>query len=880
MDGIGTAMDTTDSLSRCLSAPAVAPFRGFRPVIVWAINDAMSGPSTRRQMQSFVDCGYGGVMIMPWGGLPYAFMSDEWLAGVGGILRGARELDLDVWLWDEWCFGSGPAAGRVTREVAHRAKTLHVAIDIILEPGESIELPVPPRTVVAGCFAADKFGNPAGPVQPMAAPTGGRMAVGGGTRRRVVVVCWQFVSGMQHTTRSHGRFLDPGAAESACDIYTCEDAAVWSVDMLKPAATRQYLAEIHQRYYDRFPEYFGTTLKGFFYDEPKASSLRPWTDDFLPRFGAIKGYDLGEHLVAMLVDYRMEGACFNDRLRPEAVKQAEADYHDVWTSLLAESFYGEVQQWCRAHGVISTGHPVGDDGLAVDQVLSGGGVYFKNMARSDMPGADVIWDRIEAGRFCDSARLPASRAAVSGAQHAMTETFAVFGHGVHVDQMRYVMENQIVRGVNRFFNKLANYDPVKSLHFHPPELSGHNPVIARYGRLLHDRIQMLAGLMSAGRPLPAIGLYVPVGSYYRRDERLAAEVQSWARRLAYSQLEFDYLWDGDIPALRDEGDCMITPGGRQYDVLVVPAHARPDGAVAAGLARLARAPDRVLLCPPCAGALADLAAPVVDIDGFIGRCRRRNPCVAFTSAARPVTVRGRMLDDGAYVLLLLNESRERVSLAVQVLQGRRLLEADPTSGRLTDLTPLDGAGRVELAFEPTESRLLRAVADDRVAAPRPPGLDEERAMVLTAWELELPDGRVVDVAHPLPSWQELGWGEYSGCMRYRARFDWPGHGRGASLCLGTLCYAATVWLDGRKLGDCVFTPFRLAVEELAAGGHLLEIAVLNTPANEVFGSEQRIARLAEQGAFKGTYAPIYRGLDMRKLRSGLLGPATLTPRKT
>ena len=66
------------------------------------------------------------------------------------------------------------------------------------------------------------------------------------------------------------------------------------------------------------------------------------------------------------------------------------------------------------------------------------------MAHSLMPGVDVVWGLIKAGIFSDSARLAGSRAAVAGITRAMSETFAVWGHGLTLDQMRYTMENQII----------------------------------------------------------------------------------------------------------------------------------------------------------------------------------------------------------------------------------------------------------------------------------------------------------------------------------------------------------------------------------------------------------------------------------------------------
>ena len=129
----------------------------------------------------------------------------------------------------------------------------------------------------------------------------------------------------------------------------------------------------------------------------------------------------------------------------------------------------------------------------------------------------------------------------------------------------------------------------------------------------------------------------------------------------------------------------------------------------------------------------------------------------------------------------------------------------------------------------------------------------------------------------MPSWNELGWADYTGFMRYKEAFSWKIAATKAMFCLGHVNYAASVLFDGMNIGDCLFTPFQIFVDNLEKGTHTLEVDVLNTSANAVFGSPEKIAELTEKQAFKGTCASIYKELDMDKLRSGLFSPVTLIP---
>ncbi|HAH87566.1 MAG TPA: hypothetical protein DCL60_09380, partial [Armatimonadetes bacterium] len=68
--------------SRSKSTDPGADYKDYRPLLIWGMNGPLTPESTRRQMELFCECGYGGVMVLPWGGLPYQFMSDEWLDAV------------------------------------------------------------------------------------------------------------------------------------------------------------------------------------------------------------------------------------------------------------------------------------------------------------------------------------------------------------------------------------------------------------------------------------------------------------------------------------------------------------------------------------------------------------------------------------------------------------------------------------------------------------------------------------------------------------------------------------------------------------------------------------------------------------------------------
>lgn len=835
----------------------------YRPIIVWAMNDKLLRNELTGQLDAFKKCGYGGVMVMPWGGLPYRFMDDAWLDAVGHILEYAEKIDIEIWIWDDWCFSSGTAGGELTRlHPEYRAQKLKIAMDFIIEPGEQVEFILPPRAVSGSIFPVNKFGNPTGTGFTRVTQSDGQVIkIQAETRQRVMVISWEYISGMQHTTQSHGAFLEDSSNAEKIDIRIFDDRAAWSVDMMNPEAAQEYIRLLHQKYHAQYSKHFGKTLKGFFYDEPKASSHLPWTKDFPERFERIKGYGLTQYLPSIMLDYIMDSANFNDVFRPEKIERAEADYRDAWTTLVSESFYKVIQNWCRKHNAISTGHPIGDGTINGHRELySNGGVYRKNMSFSDMPGIDTVWGTIVPGKFCDNPRFAGSMAASLGVCRAMSESFAVYGHGIDIDQMRFVFEHQIIRGVNTFFCKLSNYNRERSLHFHPPELSDYNPVIRHYGSALCRRIENIASLMNSGMPEPRAALYVPMSNYYTGDKKIAEQLAATAEKLTYNQIEYDYVYDRDLERMRKSKTAIYNEHGQLYSAIIIPQGSIIDAKSGGKLDSFGNAVLK-----------ADRMSP----DEIVDYCRNGNKTdFSIISKDAPVSIRARVLEKGVRCVMFLNESRETEKLSVSFSDKISVCEFDPCESAL-ELLRVAGPGElIELKFTPSESKLLIFDKTGKYETRRRESLVRGKETPIQNWVLNTPDGNLIKLRQPLPDWGKLGFSAYTGFMRYRAEFAWNG-GKDALLSLGELCYAATICIDGRKAGDCLFTPFEIRLSNLSKGKHALEIEVMNTMANSIFGDRRKLEKLRRAGAFKGTYAPFYEKLDVQKLRSGLLGPVKI-----
>lgn len=82
---------------------------------------------------------------------------------------------------------------------------------------------------------------------------------------------------------------------------------------------------------------------------------------------------------------------------------------------------------------------------------------------------------------------------------------------------------------------------------------------------------------------------------------------------------------------------------------------------------------------------------------------------------------------------------------------------------------------------------------------------------------------------PAGDLRSAGWGTFSGKVSYKQFFEW--RGGFMRLDLGRVEDAAIVFIDGKKVCTLLHPPYRCDIGELVPGRHLIEVSVLNAPAN-------------------------------------------------
>ena len=663
--------------------------------------------------------------------------------------------------------------------------------------------------------------------------------------------------------------------------------ATGQVDRLKSEATRRFIELTHERYRQAVGEFFGTTIEAVFSDEitvPGAvgTDRIPWTDDMAEQFARRAGYELDSVLPLLFEGPSACGA------RREPVRQARWDYTMVWQQLLAERCLAPQRAWCDAHGLQLTGHLAGEQDLARHPVCAGD--YFNAMRAFDIPGIDTIWRQIWPDHRADFALLAGSARVMHRRAHAMTEMGGSYGEHFPPSQLRWVTDQQILRGVNRL--TLMKMPMSGTLAGHVQSRAVHHPINPTWESLTDwaDHTARLASLTSLGRPGVRCGVLYPSDDLAACGANgtacLAEHVVSVLLRSAAGCVYVDgrTLWECNVT------DGRARCGDADLDTICVVGGSMLSARTAEALDRLCREGVRVLVVgedgPTCLPARDGADTPPVG--EWLRRVRldelaevvSRGASFSIASSGKDLVVQHRVGEDWN-LLVVSNEGETDAHAVVRLPSTGVLVEVDV--GPIRTGTPMEGVGRLDL----TPGQVVAVGWGNIVALKASPSEALQRRSLSPDWSIQ-PDWRYEPLCprpgrHTLDEpprvaclgrWcDELG-AHFSGQATYRASIEIDEPADRVVLDLGTVEHTAELFVNGTRVGRRSWAPYQFDITALLQPGrNELAVAVRNTRANAWW--RPAIIRQLQRGALWNAYADRVADRCRPVLDGGLLGPVSL-----
>ena len=226
--------------------------------------------------------------------------------------------------------------------------------------------------------------------------------------------------------------------KKGCLVISFEENPYYT-DLLNKEAIKCFINETHEKYYHRLSGYFSKSFKGFFTDEPQYSRISaPWTGALPQLFKESYGYSVLENLPLLFYEF-------------SGYEAFRSDYYSLVSRQFRKAFLKQIYDWCEEHNCKLTGHMMGEDGL-LSQTESTGGVmscyeYFHE------PGIDWL------GRQVSSPIVPKQLGSVAKqlGRKTLSESFAMCGWNVSLNELKWISMWQLVNGVTAFCPHLEGY---------------------------------------------------------------------------------------------------------------------------------------------------------------------------------------------------------------------------------------------------------------------------------------------------------------------------------------------------------------------------------------------------------------------------------------
>lgn len=396
------------------------PENEYRSAPFWAWNDKLEDQELKLQMNEMNTAGVGGVFIHSREGLETPYLSEEWMSHVKTVTEHAKELGMDVWIYDEDKWPSGMAGGQVTAqcpEYAAKALTMELSSQRTYGEEQGI-LGIFRRMGQEGEYYFEKV-----------------------SKEEV-----EFHTGNPHQKHSQDHFCIFRMERSGNHEWYNDYAPS---DNLNPKSVSRFMELTHEKYKDMFQEEFGNTIKGFFTDEPNVCDFfatftkdrpwLPWTGEFATYFQGKRGYDIMEFLPGLFYRTANSG-------------KIRHDYFKTLAERFCESYFKQLAHWGEQENLVMTGHLLFENDFGYNPRTSGSAMLpYKYL---DIPGIDILGELTEEILTVKQCTSVANQ---YGKEHVMSEMYGCTKWELDFEGQKWLGDWQFVMGVNMRCQHLALY---------------------------------------------------------------------------------------------------------------------------------------------------------------------------------------------------------------------------------------------------------------------------------------------------------------------------------------------------------------------------------------------------------------------------------------
>ncbi len=521
----------------------------------WFWNGEMDEREMEWQLRQYHDRGIRGLFLHGRFGLKVPYVSDAWFEKVKYAVAKGKEIGLDIWVYDEMNWPSGTAERKVPKQYPHLTQKY---LELV-----ALNVDGPLFTFLE---ATDNRYVNTGDSYPVAAF--------GCTEEEYQTQITRPIDLTQNL--SFERVIPWEAPPGKWRLlYFLQKEVTYYIDTLNPESTRRFIELTHDRYKTAVGQHFGSTVPGFYTDEPAMhyyhvgidNYVVPWTSQMFAIFRRRRGYDLRPWLPALYLNMGAQTA----RVR-----------YDFWRTLTeqyAETYYGQIRKWCEENNVLFTGHLLFEEWLRMHARCEGN--LFRYLEKLHIVGVDHLYPKV--GTKAEPAEHVALKVASSaahqfGSTRLLCESMGGSYWDCTLERMKWIANWEYVLGVNLFNNHGYHYSiEGERKRDWPPSQFYHHTWWKYYDRFT-TYMARLSHLLSGGRHVAKLLVLYPINSiwanYVPQKRTETGNVTEFdfnylTDTLLRLHYDFDYV-DEDVLATATIARGTIRIRDEEHSVLILP----------------------------------------------------------------------------------------------------------------------------------------------------------------------------------------------------------------------------------------------------------------------------------------------------------------------
>lgn len=521
----------------------------------WFWNGELDEKELEWQLREYRDKGITGLFIHGRFGLAVPYLSDEWFERTKFVIEKAKEIGVDIWIYDEMNWPSGTADKQVIRKYPHLAQKylelvalnvdgplftfLEASDDRYVNTGNS-------KPIAAFACMAEEFENDIENLIDLTPNLSFEK-----------VIPWE---------------APPGKWKL---LYFLEKEIDYYIDVLNPEATERFIELTHERYKQAIGQDFGGIVPGFYTDEPAMhyyhvgidNYVVPWSSQMFKIFRARRGYDLKPYLPAL---YASVG---------EKTAQIRYDFWRTLTEQYNQTYYKRLRDWCDDNGVLFTGHLLFEEWLRLQARCEGNiFTYLKNM---HITGVDHLYPKIGTEQEPDqhvALKVGSSAAHHYGSKRLLCESMGGTYWDCTLERMKWIANWEYVLGVNLFNNHGYHYSIEGERKRDWPPSQFYHHTWWKYYDQFTTYMARLGHVLSGGRHVAKILVLYPLNSIWTNyvpqsrnaiGDVIEADFYYLTDTLLRLHHDFDYTDENILnEAEIEEGRIRIRD--ETYELLIIP----------------------------------------------------------------------------------------------------------------------------------------------------------------------------------------------------------------------------------------------------------------------------------------------------------------------